>query len=78
MRYLMIVLALAMTSCASEKITMTTGRTVVVRAGFPDMGVEKALALADGECAKRGLSARVQLMTSPNTDKYIFECVKVD
>lgn len=77
MRYLMIVLALAMASCASEKITMATGRTVVVRAGFPDMGVEKALALADSECAKRDLSARVQQLTSPNTDKYIFECVRV-
>ena len=77
MKYIMIVLALAMTSCATEKITMATGRTVVVRAGFPDMGVEKALLLADSECAKRDLSARVQQLTSPNTDKYIFECVKV-
>lgn len=76
MKYLVIVLMLSLTSCAT-KVTMATGRTVVVQAGFPDMGVEKALALADAECTKRDMSARVQQVTSQTTDKYIFECVKV-
>jgi hypothetical protein len=49
---------------------------VVVRAGFPDMGIEKALLLADQECMKKGLSARTQQVTSPSSDRYIFECVK--
>jgi hypothetical protein len=39
------------------------------------MGVEKALVLAEAECAKKGLSARIQAITNPNTDRYIFECV---
>lgn len=76
MKHLMIALTLVLASCATEKITMATNRTVVVQAGFPDMGVEKALVLADNECAKRNLSARVQQMTSRNTHKYIFECVR--
>jgi hypothetical protein len=70
-----IFLILTLSGCATE-ITTATDRTVIVRAGFPDMGVEKALGLADAECAKRGLSARVQQVTSPTTDRYIFECVK--
>lgn len=78
MKYVLIALSIALAGCATEKITAVTGRTVVVRAGFPDLGVEKALILADQECAKRDLSARVQQITSPTTDKYIFECVKVN
>jgi len=62
--------------CATQ-VTSASGRTVVVRAGFPDMGVEKALNLAEAECNKQGLSARVQSVTSPTTDRYIFECVKL-
>ncbi len=64
-----------LSGCATT-VTSVTDRTVIVRAGFPDMGVEKALTLADSECQKRGLSARVQQVTSPTTDRYIFECVK--
>ena len=60
-----------LSGCATE-VTSATGRTVIVRAGFPDMGVEKALELAEAECRKQGLSARVQAVTSPTTDKYIF------
>jgi len=66
---------LLMTACATQ-VTAVTDRTVVVRAGFPDMGIEKALLLADQECMKKGLSARTQQVTSPNSDRYIFECVK--
>ena len=64
------------TGCAAQ-VTSSLGRTVVVRAGVPDMGVEDALARAEVECAKRGLSARVQAVTSPMSDRYIFECVSV-
>lgn len=67
--------ALGLVACAAE-ITSSGGRTVIVRAGFPDMGIEKALTLANVECAKQGLAARVQAMTSATSDRYVFECVK--
>lgn len=76
MKYLAIILAtLSAAGCATQ-VTSATDRTVIVRAGFPDMGVEKALLAADAECQKRGLSARVQQVTSPTTDRYIFECMR--
>jgi hypothetical protein len=65
-----------LTGCAAA-VTSLGGRTVIVRAGIPDMGIERALALAEAECAKAALSARVQSVTSPNSDRYIFECVRV-
>ena len=71
---LAIFLSIATVGCATQ-VTSASGRTVIVRAGFPDMGVEKALALAEVECNKQGLYARVQGVTSPTTDRYIFECV---
>jgi len=60
----------------SSQVTSSSGRTIIVRSGFPDMGIENALLLAEKECLKKGKSARVQSVTSPNTDRYIFECVK--
>lgn len=54
--------------------TSSSGRTVEVWAGVPDIGVEKALALANTECAKRGLTAHIQVVTLP-THWYTFECV---
>jgi len=77
MKYLLIALTLVVTGCAGAKVTSSNGRTVVVSSGFPDMGVEKALIVADAECAKRNLAARVMMLSSPTTDKYIFECVQV-
>ena len=75
---LFLVLAVVtMNGCAAQ-VTSSTPSTVVVRAGFPDMGVEKALELAEAECAKRGLSARVRSVTTPITDRYIFDCVKCE
>lgn len=73
--FFLVLAVVTMTSCAAQ-ITSSTPSTVVVRAGVPDMGVEKALELAEAECAKRGLSARVHSVTSPNTDRYIFDCVR--
>lgn len=64
----------SLAGCAAA-VTSAGGRTVIVRAGIPDMGVERALALAQAECAKQELSARVQAVTTPATDRYIFECV---
>lgn len=54
--------------------TSSSGRTVEVWAGIPDIGVEKALELANAECVKRGLTARIQAVTSP-AYSYKFECV---
>lgn len=76
MRYVLIALML-LSGCAAQ-VTSSTGRTVVVKAAKPDTGVDKALALANAECAKMGLSARVQIIPTPNSDQYIFECVKLD
>jgi len=59
----------------SSQVTSSSSRTIIVRAGFPDMGIESALALAEKECLKKGRAARVQGVTSPNTNQYIFECV---
>lgn len=73
--FFLVLAVVTMTSCAAQ-ITSSTPSTVVVRAGVPDMGVEKALELAEAECAKRGLSAHVHSVTSPNTDRYIFDCVR--
>ncbi|HPX89332.1 MAG TPA: hypothetical protein PL133_08685 [Methylophilaceae bacterium] len=69
-----VVLAALMAGCAAQ-VTSSTPSTVVVRASVPDTGVEKALELAEAECAKRKLSARVRSVTSPNTDRYIFDCI---
>jgi uncharacterized lipoprotein YajG len=66
--------SMLLTACAA-KVTAATDRMVIVRAAVPDMGVEKALVIADAECAKRGRAAVVQSVTNPNTDKYIFSCV---
>jgi len=62
----------------AAKITSSTHGTFVVRAGFPDMGVEKALNLAESECGKRKLAARVRSTTSEKTNKYIFDCVRLN
>jgi uncharacterized lipoprotein YajG len=75
MKLFALISTLLFTACATQ-VTAITDRTIVVKAGFPDMGIEKALTLADQECSKKGLSARTQQVTSPYTDRYIFECVK--
>lgn len=74
MKLLSLLLILGLSACAAQ-ITSSAGRTVIIQAGFPDIGVDKALNLADAECAKRGLSARIQALTGPTSDRYIFECV---
>lgn len=76
LKFIVHALAAALVGCAAQ-VTSSAGRTVIVRAGVPDMGVEAALGLANAECAKQGLSARVQAVTGPTSDRYIFECVKL-
>ncbi len=63
-----------LTGCATE-IATATPRTVVVKAGFPDRGVEKALAVADAECGKHGRRARPVYPIPPGTDRYVFDCI---
>ena len=63
-------------SGCTTAVTVATSGTVVVRAGFPDMGPEKATALAEKECNKNGKAAELVSMTSPTTDRYIFKCTK--
>ena len=72
--FLVLVLVFLTSGCAAQ-VTSSTPSTVVVRASVPDTGVEKALELAEAECAKRNLSARVRSVTSPTTDRYIFDCI---
>ncbi|MEI6514037.1 MAG: hypothetical protein WCO51_12315 [bacterium] len=73
--HLLVLTVATIAGCAAQ-VTSSTPSTVDVRAGVPDMGIEKALELAEAECTKRGLSVRVHSVTSPNTDRYIFDCVK--
>lgn len=77
MKYLFLLVTLIFLSSCAPVVTSSGGRTVIVKAGFPDMGVEKALQLANDECGKLKLSARVQSITTPTSDRYIFECVAV-
>ena len=65
---------IALTGCAAQ-VTSSTKSTVVIKAAIPDMGVEKALEMAEAECGKKQLSARVRSLTSPTTDRYIFDCI---
>ena len=74
-KLLIVALALSAIAGCAAKVTASNGRTVIVRAAVPDMGVEKALMLADAECAKQHLSATVQSVSNPNSDRYIFTCV---
>lgn len=65
-----------MFGCAMQpKVTSSSEGTVVVRAAIPDMGIEQALQLAEAECKKYGLKARVQSVTDATTDRYIFACI---
>ena len=61
--------------CSSQVIS-SSDRTIIVRPGFPDKGIENALALAKKECLKGGRSAKVPSFTSFNTDIYVFKCIK--
>ena len=65
-----------MLGCSTQPtVTSSSEGTVVIKAAIPDMGVEQALPLAEAECKKHGLKARLQSLTGPTTDRYIFACV---
>ncbi len=61
--------------CSSQVIS-SSEQTIIVRPGFPDKGIENALALAEEECLKRGRSAKIPSFTSFNNDIYTFKCIK--
>lgn len=62
--------------CSTQPtVTSSSEGTVVIKSAIPDRGVEQALPLAEAECKKYGLKARLQSLTSPTTDRYIFACV---
>ena len=61
--------------CSSQIISSDNG-TIIIRPGFPDKGIEKALAMAKKECRKIGRSTKVPNATSFNTDIYVFKCIK--
>lgn len=68
--------SMVLVGCSTQPtVTSSSEGTVVIKAAIPDMGVEQALPLADAECKKYGLKARLQSLTSPITDRYIFACV---
>ncbi|MDP2823806.1 MAG: hypothetical protein Q8O52_14165 [Sulfuritalea sp.] len=76
-QYSLILVAVATVLGCSAQPTVTSSSegTVVIKAAIPDMGVEQALPLAEAECKRYGLKARVQSLTGPTTDRYIFACV---
>ncbi|MBS1217954.1 MAG: hypothetical protein H6R21_1087 [Proteobacteria bacterium] len=63
-----------LSGCAAE-ITAATPRAVIVKAGLPDRGIEKALALADAECSKHGRRARPVDPMPPGSGRYVFDCI---
>ncbi len=63
-----------LSGCAAQ-ITGATPLAVIVKAGFPDKGIEQALALADAECGKYGRRARPVDPMPPSTDRYVFDCI---
>jgi hypothetical protein len=65
------VLALVLSGCAAQVLSAGE-RTVVIKARSNDVG--SAQALAEAECSKRGLHARLSIKASP--DKYVFDCIE--
>lgn len=62
--------------CSTQPtVTSSSEGTVVIKAAIPDMGVEQALPLAESECKKFGMKARLQSLTGPTTNRYIFACI---
>ena len=64
-------LAVVLSGCAAQVLSAGE-RTLVIRTRSGD-DVASAQALADSECNKRGLRARLSIKASPV--KYIFDCI---
>lgn len=65
------VLALVLSGCAAQVLSAGE-RTVVIKARSNDDA--GAIALAETECNKRGLHARLSIQASPV--KYVFDCIE--
>ncbi len=74
-RLLYATLAFVLSGCATEvssaQVLSAGERTLVIKTRSDD--VVSAQALADSECNKRGLRARLSIKASPV--KYIFDCI---
>jgi hypothetical protein len=66
-----VALALVLSGCATQVLSAGE-RTVVIKARSNDDA--NAQALAEKECNKRGLHARLSIKASPI--KYVFDCIK--
>lgn len=66
-----VALALVLSGCAAQVLSEGE-RTVVIKARSNDDA--SALALAETECSKRGLHARLSIKVS--TVKYVFDCIE--
>lgn len=62
---------LILSGCASQVIS-SSNRTVVVRAGT--QRVSEAQSLADAECQKHGLHARLSMKAGSN--QFVYDCVE--
>lgn len=63
--------------CATQmpaEVTSASDSMVVIKAAVPDKGVEDVIPIAESECRKYGLKARIYSTTNPNSNKYIFNC----
>jgi hypothetical protein len=66
-----VVLVLMLSGCAAQVLSAGE-RTVVIKARSDD--VASAQALAETECSKHGLHARLSIQASPV--KYVFDCIE--
>jgi len=71
MKKLLLLVCVLMTGCAVELIS-ANDKTIVVQARRQD--VAKAQDIAETECQKRGLHAR--LTSKPASDQFGFDCVR--
>jgi hypothetical protein len=69
LEYLAMILVLS--GCAAQVLSEGE-RTVVIKARSDD--VASAQALAEAECNKRGLHARLSIKVSP--EKFVFDCIE--
>ena len=63
-----------LTGCAiGPRVISSSPRTVVVRAG--DARVQEAQNLAEQECGKHQLHARLVQSPTPNSSNFVYDCV---
>jgi hypothetical protein len=69
MKYLIVVIALALTACGTAGIKSESTNTIVV----DENGLERAIPLAEGACKRKGLSSHV-VKSDEVLGRYVFEC----